>query len=250
MEFLYYRPGDSQRVPPELAYAFERPPIAHQVIANGPDGGAGIVFASGIYHDRSNRIGVYHDQQTWQQIPGGKIWIGWYRDEMPHPADLLRAKPIPGRDVVLGDGNPWTVPVAVAFVDGTDGLMHRQVTLPQRMTVGEDGEWTVGDVVAKYAALYDVAKSWWDRDEGVTIATATDWCCTALATNYKLSATEASVLGLFDTDTYKQILDVVIDFETLVRRQAEKKSERSVTLNTPAGDADSTQGSAQPLLTS
>lgn len=246
MEFLYYRPGDSQRFPPELAYAFDKPPLAHQVVANGPDGGGGQVFASGT---QPHRVGVYHDQQIWQQIPGGNLWIGWYRDDLPKPVDLLRSKPIAGRDVVLGDGNPWTVPIAIAFIDDGDGLLHRQCLLPQRMAIGDDGAWTVGDVVAKYAALYEVAKSWWDRDEGVTIATATDWCCTALATNYKLSATEASVLGLFDTDTHKQILDVVIDFETLARRQAEKKSERSEILNTAAGNADSTRHFDQPLLT-
>jgi hypothetical protein len=238
MGFLFYRPGESQRVPAELAYAFERPPITHQVIANGPDGGGGIIFAGGIYHDRTNRVGVYHDQQTWQKIPGGNLWLGWYRDELPGPTDLARSKMVAGREVLLGDGNQWTVPVAIAFVDGSDGLLHRQNMLPAKMAIGDDGAWTVGDVVPNYAALYEVAKSWWDRDDGVTIADATNWCCTALATNYRISAVEASVLGLFDTETYKQILDVVIDFETLARRQTEKKSERSATLNTPVGSVD------------
>lgn len=249
MEFLYYRPGESAQTPAELAYAFDTKPIGRHVIANGPDGGGGMIFASGGYDERPNRVGMYHDQQTWQKMPGVSLWIGWYTAELPHPRELLRPNPVPGQDVILGDGNPWTVPVAVVFVDGSDGLLHRQVALPQRMAIGQDGEWSVGSVVAKYAALYDVAKSWWDRDEGVTIADATNWCCTALATNYKISATEASVLGLFDTDSYKQILDIVIDFDTLRRRHAEKKSEHSAILNSPAGSADSIQDSAQPSLT-
>lgn len=60
------------------------------------------------------------ERQTWYEapkrgeLPAGRVWIGWYSDQPVTPADLLRKKPLQGREVELGPYT-WLVPTARAL---------------------------------------------------------------------------------------------------------------------------------------
>jgi hypothetical protein len=125
----------------------------------------------------------------------------------------------------LGDGNEWLVPFARRWLGSNNGQLRPVSALPSAAVYSENGQWTVGTVVAKYSRLNDLAGEFWDRyfasDEPDDKQVPTIWqnereaCVTALATNYYLGPWECSLLGLFTPDAVAQILGALIDRPTL-----------------------------------
>lgn len=228
-------------------------PVCRQIVANGPDGGSGTLFGAGSYCQSADRAGVYVGDQTWRRAPGATWWIGWYTAERPTPEELARSRQIPGENVTLGDGRLWHVPIARSCVDGDNGLPSPAVALPRKMDMTADGQWTIGGVLDQYAALYHVAERWWEflmsaiadqddhetteREVTLSIDSAADWCCTALGTNYRVSAIEIWCLDLLNDLTRADVLNVVVDLQTWRNRIAKKNSAGSGILNTNAGNA-------------
>ena len=72
--------------------------------------------------------GYYPDHQNWEPLAAGlPTWIGWNPDQPPTPEDLRRRSLVPGYHYVLGDGNPWVVPIVRRPDDSTN--------LPRRMFI-------------------------------------------------------------------------------------------------------------------
>lgn len=246
-----------------------------QVNERGPDGGGGLIVGSnkGI-EDISVRN--HPTRQTWQQVPGKQVWLGFYHDDRPRPADLIRKEPLAGHLVRLADENDWLVPVARGwqFDPQQPEASGPYIALPQAIGMGEDGSWAAGDPVAKYARLWKTACDWWDVRSGATeitegeiaegesqttiefdFAGGLDAAVDVLATNYRLGRFEVAVLGLFDNLSPGKILDAAIDCPTIAAwSEAESKkntdSPAAADSSTDAGPPDSTADTDPPSPTS
>lgn len=236
--FLYFAPKTSATVPPAaIAYAFERQPACRQVIANGPDGGTGM-----IYGERAERVGYEPTAQRWQRIPGTDCWCGWYTGEaLPEPAALIRREQLAGHAITLGGGHSWLVPVARSVVT-SDPTLRWVIQLPQSMELGDDGQWYFGAIVPRYRRLWDIASTWYDQvlrgrisqdevDVELTVPEAISMACEVLQSNYRVGPVELSAMGAWESGMYGQVLDTLCDLPTLVEwltskdESAEKKSE-------------------------
>lgn len=222
-----------------LAYAFETVCSPRGVANSAPDGGAGVILADSA---RVPDIGHYRDRQEWAKIPGNPAgaWVGRYNDSPVEPKDLQRNEMLPGHEVRLADGSDWLVPVARAWGD-FDGQIGWSEILPQRTTLDDDGAWTTGAVVDRYAGIWETACQYWDHffdtasreGSGETASIAFDFpgerdaALQILAANYRLDRAEVALLGLFESGTPDQILMATIDwpgFEKLAESRKKKES--------------------------
>lgn len=252
MSFLYYVPSQSVKVPEELSYAFEKPPVTSQVLANGPDGGAGTLFGGGAYHQDIHRLRIDRSAQSWQPYPGSKFWIGWYCKQLPGPADLVRSSTVQGIHIPLGDERDWEIPIARACYQLPNGNLAPICSLPTVMQLNENREWVSGSVVRKYRDLYEIAEKWWgflmqalaDKPEGddtaeveLTTAEAASWCVTVLQTNYRVTDVEVSMLELLNDTTRGEILNALVDLHTWQERIKKKELSQSESTSFAAGNA-------------
>lgn len=264
--FLYYLPGPTQGVHLAdvrrlgLGYAFDSDSFsAPGVMANGLDEvGQGVVVAD---PKRTENVGLYPDKQTWRSVPGGvqflpgEVWVGCYKDDRPTPADLARKDQINGHYVTLNDGNEWLCPVARGATE-EDGAIYWHHAVPQVSQLNEAGEFEPGDVVPKYAALWDTACRWFDvrmgagdeSDEGA-ISFSFDGlhkaAIEALATNYVIGPAECDLLGLLTQEAAIEILDVLIDMPTRFELQ-KKIANRLDTSHSEDGPSDDSLNTDQP----
>jgi len=225
-----------------LGYAFDRQPDA-TAVTKGPDGVHGLICGYGSQFTGDRRIGYYPARQTWERLRiGDGLHVGFYTDAPPGPAELVRAEPLPGHVVTCADGNDYLVPVARQWSVVPDGEQGEKIAgwfnaLPSRMTLDDDGEWTIGAVQAQYARLWEIATKWHDCymrvnleevDEGEAVEFdlrgSADAAVEALAANYRLSRVEASLLGLFDSSVIYRVLAALIDAPTMQAFLKKKES--------------------------
>jgi hypothetical protein len=191
---------------PQLAYAFRGESSSCRGIAGGSLG-AGLLVGVGdpaAWQDGSH---------TWREIPceagKPKAFVGVPNDPalFPGPADLLREKQsVDSRDVVLGDGNTWRVPV-VRFLNGSTAL-------PRVLMMDESGHVRF-DLRREYRALVNMADKICDaefRNAAQYSAGELLWfAAEALAVNYRVSALEVAALQLVDTSNLRAIAEAALD---------------------------------------
>jgi hypothetical protein len=250
--FLYYIPdGTREKVTlaalreAGLGYAFERNPTP-AMVSRGPDGRAGCVLAD-PQRVPAGEIGYYPDRQTWRQAAG--YWVGMLSSSPPGPKDLARVKMLADRawPVQLADDREWLIPVARAIHEEESGRLIHYPSLPHCVGVNEDGRWAVRGVKPAFRKLWDVAVRYWDsrwgaqtvsagtdesgearaedpadeNGDGARLSVAFDFvglfdaALLALATNYRVGPHEVDLLGLFDTDSARRIMDAVVDWPFL-----------------------------------
>ncbi len=232
-QLLYFIEG-VEAVSPELlkqlglAHAFEGG-CAQRRAGNGPGEQTGVVCAAD-----SDHVGFFPQSQTWRRLPaiasGPVVWIGWATAAPPTPQSLARKDAIEGHPVTLADGQQWIVPIAQRW---TGSGFARAVGA--RMTLDDQGRWTEGDVLPRYAGLWRIASRWQDLREqssdgeaaSLTIAEAADMCAEVLAVNYRLGRNEVGALQLLDDrETYTAVLDAAIDLPAFLEfLRLQKKTE-------------------------
>ena len=240
--FLYFLPENERSAAglAALAYAFEGSPI-RQSIRGGPDGAAaGMVFADPSVP--AVDVGYYPERQTWKKIPGLDAWLGRASAGAIGPEQLARTKQLRGELVALGDGNLWQIPIARAWTE-LDGDLRWYTALPQARKLDDAGKWTVGEVLTKYAILWDYASAWFEERIGLRVETPgtitldfqgeNEAFVAALAVNYRVAAFEVSELGLNTSDVLADVLDALIDWNT--RMQWIKKKVRAESQTESAG---------------
>lgn len=223
--FLYYTPGRKDKLNLDdlrglgLGYAFDNAPSCCGV-QGGPDKSNGLVVADSK-RIPDHLIRYHADRQTWRRMPGSEAWAGFYTDDPPLPRDLLRPAALRGHPVELGDGNTWIVPIARAIREDND-MPVPVMAVPTVSGLDDDGNWTQGDVAARYRPLWDVACQWWDikaqaagQDAPVTFAESHDAALVALATNYYVGKVEIVLRGLFSWHAVTRILDATVDWPTI-----------------------------------
>lgn len=211
-----------------LGYAFDRQPTPCEC-RPGPGGGAGLVLAD----DRQvSRIGYFPDGQQWRRIPRTANYVGFVTEDPPAPESLAKPTLVPGHRVRLRDGNDWMIPVARGTASQDGGLVGC-MALPTATDVDEEtGEWRRGQVVPEHRDLWGMAQAWWDvllpaiatsakaRETGDPDPKIKldfeipDVALAALATNYRVSAIEVALLGLFDETVEQAIANALVDWPT------------------------------------
>lgn len=237
MEFLYYIAGASGRIDPDilgLRYALPGE-FAEREVRDGP----GLMPGKIVAASSANPFGYYPDRQTWRKClrPEGasEVWIGINNELPPTPKDLLRDDAIDGHPVTLGDGNTWSIPIARKYItDDAGRILGGGPALRRRLARDESGAWTRGEVVAKYARLWEIAcrrhdqlLATSDEDDGepILITAAADDAVTILATNYRVGPDEIEMLGLLDDDLLLEILHATIDTPTLIEWTKKKSAQ-------------------------
>lgn len=201
--------------------------------SGGPAGAGGSILADQRHTDAA-RCRYEPDGQEWLPTDCPGLHVGrWHDLPMPTPEQLAREDQLDGHAVELADGNAWTVPVARGYVE-QDGDLRWYCALPQRLD-WRGGEWHRGEVLPRYAHLWSISERWEERwaagfamavaaaageDGGEAVAVelsltdAADLAVEVLAVNYRITAAEVSLLGLFADATPAAVLDAVIDLPT------------------------------------
>ena len=231
---LYYLPGLEgltldHTAEVGLAHAFEADCTCRRVMASGPDGGAGVIA---VDHRRQPEPGYFADKQTWIKIPGNKTgaWVGRYTDRPVLPEDLARQEQLDGHLVRLADGQEWLVPVARGCGETRDGQPVLYQAVPTRIALDAEGNWIDGEVIDRFRPLWSIATEWWDRfmaigksaaeeapepEEKFDFVRRADAAVEVLAINYRLARAEVALLGLFDGETARSVLDAIVDMPTI-----------------------------------
>lgn len=219
--FVYFAEGTHRTVPDELRYAFEG---SKNISFRGANDGPGSVPGTVIAHASVEQVGYFRDQQRWRRVPGTRCFVGHSLDDaLPLAEDLRRSKMLRGHTVELG-GQQWTVPVARSWNDEC----RWTIELPRLVELSDDGEWVYAGVVPRYSRLWEIGERWFDcvfdrgeKDEQGNIAAplqpdeAFSLAAEVLSFNYRVSAVELSMLGAFESGSYADVLDLVIDWPRL-----------------------------------
>ena len=220
--FLYFKSGDQRPVTKDgiaalgLAYAFTGS-IGTRPCNLGPSKKPGLVFADDKRHE-GKTLGFYPDQQTWRKMPTvegrPELWVGYWNDAKPTPADLVRADARPGEALILlGDGNQWLVPTLTEFDPETK---TGECELPCLLDFDEDGALHKTTPTGKWAALWDLVhpvavKLCFPGDGAAepSDAEVQQAAFALLAANYVVSMVELATLGALRADeTFERIVMV------------------------------------------
>jgi hypothetical protein len=231
---------------PELAHAFGAGSSCFPRGVNGGTLGAGVVVGSG---DASG-LEVNPQTHDWQPIRHDgtvRSYLGVPKDSnlLPTPGDLKRDnRSVDSRNVTLGDGQSWRIPV-IRFLNG-------HTSLPRVLMVDENGD-AKFSVRKEYRALVAMADRIYAAEfQGAAQYTPDDllWFATqALAVNYKVSAYEVAALQLVDTVNIRSIAEAALDMSAVQQLLEELKKKADAALNCgPALETgvDASLATAQP----
>jgi hypothetical protein len=222
-DFLYFLPNENainqtKLADAGLAHAFEATP-ARGAVASGPDGTPGLLLSQ-----KAEKVGFSPENQTWRRFPRGTAWVGFWNDEPPTPAELIRKSAISGHALELLDGREWIVPVTRRWRKEGDELRFT-VALPRPLVLNSEGEWISGDVVPAYRQLWEIGAAWLEKIGDAaptgsalkldTEADVIEAAVAALAANYRVSRHEVAALELLSLDAAHLVLDYLVDFPGL-----------------------------------
>lgn len=171
--------------------------------AVGPENRRGQIFYWPPGPGQPEQFGYRPDAQTWlePQSADQPYRVGLW-PERPTPADLERPRPFDGYRVPLGDGNPWIVPTA-ALLPKDYGLEGGQVVL----TVQEKFRafWQ------RSIDLHELLAEQSNDAEAVLPGDWFDYCCDALALNYRILPEIVAELQLLNTRNQWAVYRAALD---------------------------------------
>lgn len=224
MNFLYFVPKrgrlDFEQVKKiGLGYAFEKNPVPCGV-DSGPDSQRGTVLAVS-----DDGIGYYPDKQTWRKIPGLECdaWVGVENDRLPHAEDLARDELVNGDWITDDRDDRWLAPKARRWGE-FDGDILWDYSLPRRLQLDENGDFVPGDLKPRYQKLWGLALDYLEAatlamsihpDEDKTLVFTferiNDLVFGALQLNYRIGPIEIDLLGIYDDEFRKAVIDALLD---------------------------------------
>lgn len=207
-QFLYYIPGaqDGPRLIHQagLDYALDPTQCKRNGPSRGPDNSHGMILSPAKGSPAA--IGYYPDRQVWEQAPDAAHWVGYWTDQVPGPDDLVRPEAIGAFTARLADGNPWVIPGARLYPEGT--------MLPQTRKYAPGGK-IIRDIKPSHRDIYLAADEVWQALETgaqITAARAQEIIELALKTNYRVSHAEINLLGLIDDDNFAAVLHMLVSY--------------------------------------
>lgn len=222
--FLYFVPKATAGGPGAVGAVGLRAVLGDRVewghIQQGPDGGAGVL----MHTPGAGRMAFVPAEQAWAPAPDGRYWVGVELAARPGPKDLEREDRLPGHEVILGDGRPWTVPVGHLFL-----ARSAPVTV---MKLGPDGKWRRGQAVEAlrpleeaaleiwkgfHAQLLEAEKEGWRRPAVIVLPDErlSEIAVLALGVNYRLGPVEVSMLDILTSDNVNEVALAVVDWPTI-----------------------------------
>lgn len=225
--FLYYIPKCTQVTRELLATlglnaVLDPNPRTAKVLANGPDGGPGMLLCDKSY----DHIPQMHaGEQTWRPAPkrGAErppYWIGYHNDAKPTVDTIARGRLLNGAAITLHDGTRWIVPKLVEWRDSD--RVEYETKLPQILDINDDGQLVPSRVDPKYEDIWNdgwrlhdtlVGRAASESFAEMTVTECRDFACRVLGLNYRVSALEVAMLGLLDDQLPIQISRIAIDDE-------------------------------------
>lgn len=251
MCFVYYVPKLQTAPPTEqfaalgLGHAFDTRP-AFQGTQKGADGDSGLWMGPEALLTRIGR-----DNLESRRIPGTDAWVARFRgDPQPKPEEIARDPQLAGHWITMADGQDWLCPIARGLTE-QDGELRWYNALPQRLDMDEQGRWSSGAVVEKFAPLWTLAARWEDtlvgtigdvgddRGEQITFEfqDAIESAVACLAVNYRVGPVECALLGLLTDDNWQKILHALIDWPTRAEWIQKKIQQASEATNSSVGEA-------------
>ena len=154
--------------------------------------------------------------QDWQQI-GEQLWIGVEKDNPVTPDGIARLEQYVSMQVSLADQQSWLIPVTARLPRtwgvGLDGSLQRKIR-PEFREYCELSE-TVWNTIVNGSV---------DADDSLKIPTAWEYCCRALALNYRVCPAIISHLGLIDDRVVTKILAASVEIDQIREVEESKKN--------------------------
>lgn len=209
--FLYFLVGgknvDAENVEKKagLGYAFDGGCASRDVLAGAaPIGKTGCVIGDPNSQPEDRPLGYHPDRQTWRKIPAPEgapeVWLGWWNDAQPRPADVRRQTQFRTANAKLDDDCWWAIPLIGhqehgAFV--TD--------LPARLDLNDRGGFVAGEVVERYRDLWEAIAPLadkhfaWQAGEGQAPTDDEQWqaVLTLLGATHRVGVAELVAMGAF-----------------------------------------------------
>jgi hypothetical protein len=243
--FLYFVPGKSRiNVPGDLPalgldHVFRDTAPIERGVNRGPTDGTGggvIIAAKGSVAPERLMLQPNGGAQRWRPIPNNpaKAWCGMYVEDPPTPDELIRSRVIDGHLMTLGDGRQWLCPIARA-VGQTAAGPRDYCALPRTTDIGDDGNWSVGEIDMLFVDLWSIACNYFDAlsdaidaaagddesqgDEARKLAVEFDFAgvrenaMRCLQAHYKVNRIEVVMLDLFRAEDHAHnVLQALIDW--------------------------------------
>ena len=248
--FLYYRAGDQRPVTKEvaaklgLAYAFPAGIQNCQVNHNSPSKSQGNVFADPARHE-GKRVGYFPGEQMWRKLPNvegrDELWVGYWNDAKPGPADLVRRQLVRGPQIRLADGNAWQIPIVRRFDDASQNW---ECELPSYFDYDDEGNIVRGSPRAEYASLWDATAPLAEQLlDGETLDEKAVFSAVEalLQANYVVSLPELlTIHALADNELIASICMVATRYATFIEwcEAAKKKSPHAEVSGETTADGD------------
>lgn len=193
--------------------------------SSGPGGCGGLCLCDGrVDH---SCLGYFPDRQEWRPMVGapGGVWCGLDRERRPRPDELARDTLLDSNLVADGLGVQWAVPAARRFHHQPPSPPVPLENLPRRLALDvQSGRFLPGEVQERYRPLWQAVRGYTEAAEAaVAAAEATDsgevrfdydvdgMAILALQANYRLSATEIDLLGIWDEDFRERVIEATLD---------------------------------------
>ncbi len=212
-------------------------------------------------------------EQTWKPMPtvdandGEPVrrWLGWWTKDPPRPEDLERENGIAGNILPDACDRNWLVPL----IRSVDEQIYEQAVsvnkLPCYYKIDESGNLIDGDVLPKYAHLWNITeKPWHDMVNGLEVQESEVWpiVCEILGANYAVGPCELIALNVFSQEAEHEPstwVAVAMDFFTWINWAASKTGKdgsdpTSAPEEMPGSDTSDSEGASQettdqPVLT-
>jgi len=200
--------------------------------AAGPGGNAGVcLYPKSAGGNDPASWGYSASRQTWHEVLGDKLWLGWENDGAPRPVDLVRKASL--EDYVVRDdsGCEWSVPCA-------------RSTDSQRSSLPVEYIFTNGDIARMiapaYESLWQLSGQVLDHFRGVT-PRSEQWLVEAalavLQVNYRIGKSHVTALqgmgrAVLTRKTVAAILLALVDNDLEQELVEQKKT--STTAVTPS----------------
>jgi hypothetical protein len=209
------------------------------VLEHGPDGGGGML-ACWRKGDPANDPPFSPSHYHWQpckadkarELPERRFWLGIVNGKPLRPKDCERKVMHLGYGVTLRDDQVWTIPAAVNLphyhgLNG-DGEYTRQIADEHRDFWHQSEKYAV-EFFKAVDQLEQLRMHRPDIDQSQTVtftlADAWEFCCRALALNYKLTPELIDLLGLIDDQGMRNIIKSAIDLPVILEVSAQKKTD-------------------------
>ena len=194
MPILYFT-DDQSSVPSHVQSLFRRH-VGRDIIAHGPNGGAGKLYGDAAYW-QDRHFGLDAERHKFTKI--GNLWYCLAESDY-QPKDLAKAELVDGESIELA-GKQWTVPLFSS--------------LPKTLTLTESGNWLPSGYRPEHRDFANASIDVWNKIKANELSNGDMWdyCCLALGVNYKVRREEVSILGLLDDDSAESILIAALGLE-------------------------------------